>query len=45
MCLYGTFKTDFKVYSFQGGKITRPQKGLGNSEHVNTYKPIVNSSL
>jgi hypothetical protein len=42
MCIYGIFKTDFKVHSFQGRKNTKPQEGLSNSEYVNTYKPIAN---
>jgi hypothetical protein len=45
MCFYGIFKIDFRVHSFQGGKNTRPQEGLGNNEYVNTYKPTTNSGF
>jgi hypothetical protein len=45
MCLYGIFRTNFRVHSFQGRKNTRPKEGLGNSEYANTYKPIANSGL
>jgi hypothetical protein len=40
MCFYGIFMIDFKVYSFQGRKITKPQEGLNNSEYASTYQSI-----
>ncbi len=45
MRLYGIFKIDFKVHSFQGRKTTKPQKGSSNNEYVNTYKPTTNLGL
>ncbi len=45
MCLYGIFKTDFRVHSSQGRKNTKPQEGSSNGEYARIYKPIVNLGL